>query len=180
MKRSVVETILGLVVIIIAGLFLYYSYQIANFKDDTGYTLEADFSTIGGLSPGDDVVVSGVKVGQVSNIDLVKDSYLARVFINVDKEIQLPRDTAAVISSESLLGGRYLALEPGADEEFLKNGERIAYTQSPQNLEQLLGQFIFSVQDSKNGGSGEENVSGPQSMVSDTGGASGDPYPDMP
>jgi phospholipid/cholesterol/gamma-HCH transport system substrate-binding protein len=57
-------------------------------------------------------------------------------------------DTAALISSESLLGGRYLALEPGADEETIKEGGRIIYTQAPQNLEQLLGQFIFSMQGS--------------------------------
>ena len=60
--------------------------------------------------------------------------------------MRLPDDTAAFISSESLMGGKYLALEPGASEDMLPPGGRIQYTQAPQNLEQLLGQFIFSMQ----------------------------------
>ena len=64
-------------------------------------------------------------------------------------DYKLPLDTAALISSDSLLGGRYLALEPGADEDFIKPGGKVQYTQAPQNLEQLLGQFIFSMQDEK-------------------------------
>ena len=106
----------------------------------------ADFSGIGGLAVGDDVQISGVKVGTVSGVELNEDNYLARVTANIDDDIELPIDTAALISSESLLGGRYLSLEPGGDEEMLESGDRIEFTQAPQNLEQLLGQFIFSMQ----------------------------------
>ncbi len=66
--------------------------------------------------------------------------------MTVDKTVELPLDTAALISSESLLGGLYLALEPGSDPDMLQSGDQIEYTQAPQNLEQLLGQFIFSMQ----------------------------------
>ena len=69
--------------------------------------------------------------------------------MDIDDNIQIPDDTAALISSESLLGGRFMLLEPGASDTYLEDGGRIIYTQAPQNLEQLLGQFIFSVQDSK-------------------------------
>lgn len=147
MKRSAVETILGAVVILVAGYFLVFSYKTANVGAVNGYEITADFAGVGGLAAGDDVVISGVKVGSVMGVDLVPDTYLARVHISVGSDIHLPIDTAALISSESLLGGRYLALEPGADEEFIKHGGRIQFTQAPQNLEQLLGQFIFSMQD---------------------------------
>jgi phospholipid/cholesterol/gamma-HCH transport system substrate-binding protein len=83
----------------------------------------------------------------VSGVDLDQQTYLARVRLAIAPEYELPIDTAALISSESLLGGKYLALEPGADEEMLEDGGRIEFTQGPQNLEQLLGQFIFSMQD---------------------------------
>jgi len=146
MKRSVIETILGAIVIVAAALFLFFSYKIGNMGSPNGLTISADFSGIGGLKPGDDVVISGVKVGAVERVDLVPDSYLARVYMSLDSSIKLPADTAALISSESLMGGRYLALEPGADEEIIENGGSIYYTQAPQNLEQLLGQFIFSMQ----------------------------------
>lgn len=149
MTRSVVETILGAVVLLVAGYFLVYGSKMANIAPKDGYRLYADFAGIGGLKPGDDVQISGVKVGKVTSVELAKDNYLARVNMDLQSGIKLPADTAALISSESLLGGRYLALEPGADEEMLPSGGRIQYTQAPQNLEQLLGQFIFSMQNEK-------------------------------
>lgn len=148
MKRNVIETILGAVVIGVAVMFLLFGYKMANVAAPNGFTIIADFSGIGGLKSGDDVLISGVKVGTVTGVTLLEGSYLARVAMSVDSNLKLPIDTVALISSESLLGGRYLALEPGADEELLENGGRISYTQAPQNLEQLLGQFIFSMQNS--------------------------------
>lgn len=150
MKRSLVETIIGALVLCVAGIFLIFSYGKADVGTVDGYQISADFSGIGGLAEGDDVMISGVKIGSVISVDLVPETYLARVTMAIDDNYQIPLDTLALISSESLLGGRFLALEPGADEEFLEDGDIIEYTQAPQNLEQLLGQFIFSVQDSGN------------------------------
>jgi phospholipid/cholesterol/gamma-HCH transport system substrate-binding protein len=152
MKRNTAETVLGAVVIIVAVSFLVFSYRVADLRAIDGYEVTADFTGTGGLKAGDDVVLSGVKVGHVEKVALVPESYLARVYLSLDPNIKLPADTAALISSESLLGGRYLALEPGADEEIIPSGGRIEYTQAPQNLEQLLGQFIFSMNDAKKNG----------------------------
>ena len=149
MKRSVIETVLGAVVLAVAGIFLAFSYKTADVGAVDGYDLSADFSGIGGLKAGDDVVISGVKVGTVTGVSLEPENFLARVHMSVDSELKLPADTAALISSESLLGGRYLALEPGADEEVLQPGGVVQYTQAPQNLEELLGKFIFSMKDEK-------------------------------
>lgn len=146
MSRSVIETVLGAVVLIVAAFFLMFSYKTANVSTGHGYELTADFAGIGGLKPGDDVQVSGVKIGSVVGVDIDQETYLARVTMNIDDRYKMPVDTAALISSESLLGGRYLALEPGADEDYMKDGGHVQFTQAPQNLEQLLGQFIFSMQ----------------------------------
>lgn len=147
MKRNVFETILGAVVIFTAGFFLTYGYKTANVgKGSGGYEITANFSGTGGLRAGDEVQISGVKIGSVSAVNLDQDTYLARVHMVIAPEYKIPVDTAAFISSESLLGGKYLALEPGAEEEMLEDGGMIEYTQAPQNLEQLLGQFIFSMQ----------------------------------
>lgn len=132
--------------ILIAAVFLTFSYSAGNVGSASGYEVVADFSGIGGLKAGDEVQISGVKVGAVSAVELNEDTFLARVRMDLDPNLKLPSDTAALISSESLLGGRYLALEPGAEEDIIENGGRIEYTQAPQNLEQLLGQFIFSMQ----------------------------------
>lgn len=149
MKRNVVETVLGAVVIVGAIVFLAFSYTKSNIGSMDGYHIIADFSEIGGLKVGDEVMVSGVKVGQVENITLDPKAYLARVTVGVANNIKLPSDTAALISSSSLLGGKYMSLEPGGAEDYLENNGRIQFTQAPQNLEQLLGKFIFSMQGKK-------------------------------
>lgn len=156
MKRSAIETVLGAVVLAAAALFLFYSYETANVKRVSGYEVTADFSGIGGLAVGDDVQISGVKIGSITAVSLDPETYLAKVHMNIDQSVKLPEDTAALISSESLLGGRYLALEPGGAEDMIPPGGRVPYTQAPQNLEQLLGQFIFSMQ-----GSGEDEAAAP-------------------
>lgn len=150
MKRSVIETVLGAVVLLIAGVFLVFSFNTANVKKVSGYKVTADFSDLGGLSVGDDVLISGVKVGSIVDITLNADTYQAEVHMSIDPDYKIPEDTAAVISSESLLGGRFMALEPGAMDDYLPDGGKIQYTQAPQNLEQLLGKFIFSMGDSPN------------------------------
>lgn len=149
MKRSLVETALGAVVILVAVAFLMFSIDTANVGKVSGYELNARFSGIGGLAVGDDVLISGVKVGSVSAVTLDPETFLAKVSMNIKDDVKVPTDTAALISSESLLGGRYLALEPGADDEVMKPGTTVEFTQAPQNLEQLLGQFIFSMQGDK-------------------------------
>lgn len=149
MKRNGFETVLGAVVLIVAIGFLFYGARIGNFSSTDGYSVYADFAGIGGLQVGDEVQVSGVKVGTVKDVSLRSDTYLARVTMQINNGVSIPEDTAALISSESLLGGKYMLLEPGAAEETLGEGGRIEFTQAPQNLEQLLGQFIFSMQDSK-------------------------------
>lgn len=154
MKRNIIETVIGAIVLFVAAFFLIFSYQTANVGAVSGYSVTADFTGIGGLKVGDDVQISGVKIGSVSNVELNPQTYLAKVTMSIDPSVELPADTAALISSESLLGGRYLALEPGAEEDMIENGGRIQYTQAPQNLEQLLGQFIFSVSNDKSDSDG--------------------------
>lgn len=161
MKRNIVETILGAFVILVALSFFIFGYGKSDKAIGDGYEVTANFSSIGGLRAGDAVQISGVKVGSVQKVELDPDTYLARVTLSVQNGIELPEDTAALISSEGLLGGLYMALEPGGQEELIKEGGRIQYTQAPQNLEQLLGQFIFSMQDSK-----DDNASAPSQSAS--------------
>lgn len=157
MTRSIMETLLGALVLIVAGVFLVYSYQTADAGNTGGdYHVLADFSSVGGLKAGDAVLISGVKVGSVGAVDLVPDTFQARVRMDLEEGIQLPADTAAAIGSESLLGGKVLTLQPGADEEMIASGGTIEYTQAPQNLEELLGKFIFSVKEEKDKAASEE------------------------
>lgn len=151
MKRNVIETVLGAVVLIVAIVFLGFSYSSANVGDIDGYEITADFTGTGGLGLGDDVQISGVKVGKIKKIALKPDDYRARVTMEINDDIKLPDNSAAFISSVSLLGGKYMELQPGASDDLLGKGGHIEYTQAPQNLEQLLGKFIFSMDKGKDG-----------------------------
>lgn len=153
MRRNVIETVLGGVVLGVAGFFLAFAYSSADLRAVQGYPLTARFTSIAGLAVGADVRVSGVKVGSVTGQVLDPQSYLAVVQMSIDPGVRLPKDTVAMVASESLLGGKFMALEPGGEAEMLPSGGRIEYTQSSPGLEQLLGQVIFSLQNvGKSGG----------------------------
>ena len=150
MKQNMVETLLGGFVLIVAILFFVYGTGKANVGAGAGgYNVKAQFTDIGGLNVGDDVKISGVVVGAVAAMQLDPVLYNADVTLAINEGVKLPYDTSARISSEGLLGGTYMALDIGGDPELMVDGDVIAITQSAQNLEQLLGQFIFSLQDTK-------------------------------
>ena len=150
MQKNLVETILGAVVLIVALGFLFFFYRTTDIAPQTGYTLKAAFSKIDGLEAGSPVRISGVKVGRVMGFTLDEATYRAIVRMNIDDNVKLPRDTVAVVASAGLLDGKFMSLLPGSDEEFLKPGEEIEFTQSTPGLEQLLGQVIFSINKNKN------------------------------
>jgi len=145
MKTSSVETVLGALIIVIALVFLLYSVRAGEVEKTEGYVINAQFNQVGGLSAGDAVRISGVKIGTVKSITLSKETYLANVAANINNDIKIPADSAATVASSGLMGGNYLDISPGGDEEMLKNRGMIQYTQDAQNLEKLLGQFIFTI-----------------------------------
>ncbi len=145
MQRNLAETVLGAAVLLIAGGFLLYFSQNISHAPSNGYTLSAAFTKADGIDSGAIVRVSGITVGKITAMKLNPDTYQAEVEMTVDSNVKLPLDTAAVIASEGMLGGKFISLEPGADEEILKDGDRLEYTQSPPGLEQLLGQVIFTL-----------------------------------
>lgn len=145
MKRNIVETAMGAAVLAVAVGFGFFFHTTAQIGGTSGYELKAKFSKIDGLEAGSAVKVSGVKVGKVTGFNLDPESYQAEVRLNIDSNVKLPRDTAAVIASAGLLDGKFMTLEPGGDDEMLGAGDYIEYTQSTPGLEQLLGQVIFSM-----------------------------------
>lgn len=144
MRRSVIETIMGAVVVLVAGLFLFVAYTSSNVRATDGYELVARFNRVDGLANGSDVRMSGIKIGSVVGQNLDPETYRAVVRLSVDSAIKLPADTTARIQSDGLLGSSYMVLEPGGDEAMLPPGGEIEYTQDAINLVDLLGRFIFS------------------------------------
>ena len=144
MQRSMLETLMGAVVLLSAVAFLSLAYEAADLRGSDGYEIEAEFGATGGLSVGDDVRISGIKVGQIARQELDPVTYVARIVIALDPQIQIPADSSARITAASLLGGNYLELMPGADLEMLQPGDVIYDTRDPVSLTDLLGKAVFA------------------------------------
>ncbi|MET0154501.1 MAG: outer membrane lipid asymmetry maintenance protein MlaD [Rickettsiales bacterium] len=143
--KHVFETITGFVVLAAAAVFIWVSYDrghIASFKED-GYVVSADFGEIGSLASGADVRVGGVKIGTVAHVSLEPRTYRPKVDMRIHNDVALPDDTSAAIVSDGLLGGKYVALSPGASESMLKSGASLEFTQDAVSLEALIGKFAF-------------------------------------
>ncbi len=149
-RRNAVEVVVGAAVLLVAAGFLGYAVAHSGRSTGGGYTLTAQFDHIDGLTIGSDVRLAGVRVGSVVAAKIDPKTYLADVTLTVQDGLSLPRDSAAEIDSDSLLGGKYVSLSPGGDSAMLKPGQAITITQSSVSLEQLLGKFIFSVTDMVN------------------------------
>ena len=132
---------------VLAGLaaVAYLSLTVGGFKigSNPALLLFASFDEIGGLKPRAPVVISGVKVGQVSSIDLNND-YRARVALDLDPDLELPLDTSASIVTAGVLGDRYMSLQLGGEEKLLKTGDEITFVESAVLLERMIGQLIHS------------------------------------
>jgi phospholipid/cholesterol/gamma-HCH transport system substrate-binding protein len=148
--RSLAELLTGAVVLLVTAAFIIYAVGNSGrsgLSASGGLTLRAQFDRIDGLAPGADVRIAGVKVGSVVDQRIDPQTFLAVLTLRVDQALRLPSDTSAEITSEGLLGGKYVALVPGGADRILADGQRIEITQSSVSLESLLGRFIFSVTD---------------------------------
>lgn len=107
------------------------------------YPLEARFANTGGLNEGSMVMLGGVNVGRVQAIRLDPADYSAIVEMDIVRDIRLPSDTMASIRTSGLIGDKFIALAPGAEEEFLQPSERIVMTESAVELESLISKMAF-------------------------------------
>lgn len=146
MTRSPLRDLLvGLLVLAALGAVAYLSINVGglSYTGPGGLTLYASFDQTGGLKVRAPVEISGVKVGQVTKIDLGPD-YRARATLDLDPKLVLPTDTTASIQTAGLLGDRYVALQLGGDEQTLKSGDEITFTESAVILERLIGKMVHN------------------------------------
>lgn len=143
MSENTTEVIVGGAVLAAALGFLLYAGQLTGFTDSTAgaNSFTASFRSIEGVSVGTDVRLAGVKVGTVTRLVLNPQTFRADARFTVASGVELPQDTAAIVSSEGLLGGSFIELLPGGSLETLAPGSEIEDTQSSVSLIQLLLRF---------------------------------------
>ena len=66
--------------------------------------------------------------------------------MSIDSKILIPDDSSAKITTDGLLGGNYISIEPGGSDIYLSNNEEIFFTQGAVDLIGLVGEALFSVE----------------------------------
>ncbi|GBD57731.1 outer membrane lipid asymmetry maintenance protein MlaD [Gluconobacter wancherniae] len=147
-RHDRLELLAGLVVLLALAGLLVAAMIGRHQQGNDGYPVLASFSQIDGLNVGSDVRLAGITVGHVTAERVDPKTFQAQVTFSLDPKVKLPTDSAAIITSDSLLGGKYIALSPGGADSLIKPGGTMTETQGSISLEQLLSKFIFSVTDS--------------------------------
>ena len=134
------EVALGGLVLAVGVGFATYAVQGAgmSLRAAPGYALTAEFRSAEGVRIGTEVRLAGVKVGQVTAMDLDPGSFTAQVRIRVDDRVRLPADSTLAVASEGLLGGTFLEILPGGLPFDLEPDDRFQDSQSAVSLVQLL------------------------------------------
>ena len=142
---SKIETLVGAAVIALALGFFFYASKTAGVGGAVsgGYTVIAEFDNAEGINVGTDVRLAGIKIGTVTGQSLNAENYMARVEMTLDPQVSLSDDTAAKISSEGLLGGKFIAMDPGGSDTKLAEGSMMTLTQGAVDIWSLISSAMF-------------------------------------
>ena len=144
----------GMLMILSVIAFLFLVMKVSGMTQvmkKEGYRITANFSDIGGLKVRAPVTIAGVKIGEVSRIDLQPQALNAKVTMTLQPNVVIPyEDASARILTQGLLGSNYVSIVPGYDDAdqkhpFLRAGDTIAKTQEAVILENIIGQFLFNI-----------------------------------
>ena len=150
MAENLSEVIAGGAVLAAAIGFLVYAGQSTGFTaESSSYPLTASFRSVDGVTVGTDVRLAGVKVGTVTALSLNPQTYFADATISVRKDVLLPDDSTILVSSEGLLGGSYIELQPGGSLDNLSPGDEIEDTQGAVSVISLLMKFVGGSSDAE-------------------------------
>lgn len=148
MKGSFLEAVIGAVVLVVSGFFIYLAYETSGEKIRDGYQVTARFEDVSGLASGADVKINGIKIGIVKNLSLEAD-YSAKVNLLIQSKYKIPKDSSVSISTDGIMGNKFVAISVGYSKDYFIQGDEIEDTKSSLNLEKLVDKFIA--------GAGNEN-----------------------
>ena len=141
----------GLISIFIFGtLFALMAFEKKDYKhiDNDFYYLNATFTRTDGLLVGDTVRMSGVDVGRIVDAKL-DENFHAVLKLEIKEGLKIPDDSSASIVSSSIMGRKYIEIDPGGSDEYLKEGEQFEQVQPSIVLQEVLDRLIASVPNKK-------------------------------
>ncbi|MBQ2885453.1 MAG: outer membrane lipid asymmetry maintenance protein MlaD [Alphaproteobacteria bacterium] len=145
MNKKPVETIMGIVVLVVATLFMFFAYRVSDLQVVKGYELNARFLKVGGLNVGADVRINGIKIGTVVAQKINSLDYMVDVKLSILPNVSIPEDSVILVAGDGLMGDKFIKIEPGMSNNKLKNGDTIEKTKDAKSLEDMVGEIIFMV-----------------------------------
>ena len=106
-----------------------------------GYTIYADFPTVGGLKTGSVVEIAGVPIGRVESIQL--HDYQARVAMSIRNGIAVQSDAIVAIKTKGLIGEKFVQINPGGSDKLVPPGGRLTEVEAPVDIEELISKYVF-------------------------------------
>ncbi len=139
------EFIIGLLILIITLIsFFYFFLKIDYFDNSKKINLNSDFFDIGGLTVGADVKNKGVKIGEVTEISLDGDSYMAIVKSSLNYDLKIPLDSEFKIANNGFIGSPYIEVSMGINEQYYQNNDLTENNVDAVSLEEIINSFIFN------------------------------------
>ena len=144
-KKISFEFIIGLLILIITLIsFFYFSLKIDYFDNSKKINLNSNFFDIGDLTVGADVKTKGVKIGEVIEISLDGDSYMAIVKSSLNYDLKIPLDSEFKIANNGLIGSPYIEVTMGINEQYYQNNDLTENNVDAVSLEEIINSFIFN------------------------------------
>ncbi len=145
MKHKTLELLVGIFVLLGIAAVAYLTIKLGSgsILGGNSYLVEARFANAGGLNAGSSVYIAGVPVGRVETIVMDPTDYCAIATLKIQAALKIPTDSMASIKTSGLIGDKFVALSPGAEEGFLAPGDRITMTESSVDLESLISKMAF-------------------------------------
>ena len=124
-----------------ASIILFNLVLMDNKANEDNYNMfTASFNKIDGVDVGTDVMISGIKVGQVKKIFLYNN--YPNISLLVNKDINITDDSSVSIQTDGLFGKKFLLIEIGGSDKVMENGERFSFSEDSIIIEELLQKII--------------------------------------
>ncbi len=144
MKRGYFETVVGFFVVIIAIFFCVFVARVTGKKIDIStYNVYAKFENVEGLSVGSKVKIGGLDIGSVSSL-IIDGDYKVKLLLKINSNVSIPVDSTITVSTSGIIGGKYLKVQIGGSDEFMKSNDEFEFTQSTMDLEEMVTKFMFN------------------------------------
>ena len=144
-KKISFEFIIGLMMLIITLLsFIYFILKIDYFDNSKKINLNSNFFDIGGLTIGADIKTKGVKIGEVTDIFLDRNSYMAIVKSSLNYDLKIPLDSEFKIANNGFIGSPYIEVTIGNNEQYYQNNDTTENNVDAVSLEEIINSFIFN------------------------------------